>query len=365
MELTAEQLLQSIWAALRRIEDNLSLPPAPFELPPINVEPPDLAEVVNAVTGLRPGPSAEEIATAIAATLTPTPNRDPVIEKIVEALEKLDFRMQAQQNFGGGQVSLAPDQAVEISNWDEMPQSGSGGTVEIANDEGNPIPVSGTVAVSGPVALDTGSLAALENITVTVGSAVEVNNDSGNPIPVSGTVSVGNFPASTEIANDSGNPVPVSGTVTVGNQPAQPLTDTQLRASAVPVTVGNFPASQPVTGPLTDTQLRASAVPVSVGNFPTTQRVRDDYQTGEILADQSGAGAVLTFTFASAVQLVVLESVGANLTSRANPFGGTPTASLGVPLRDSTPTYLPVETSTVRVFAPSGTTVHCYGLRRT
>lgn len=100
-----------------------------------------------------------------------------------------------------------------------------------------------------------------------------------------------------------------------------PLTDTQLRASAVSVSVSNFPASQAVTGtffqatqpisaaslplpsgastsalqttgntslssidtkltspltvtgPLTDTQLRASAVSVSVSNFPATQPV--------------------------------------------------------------------------------------------
>jgi hypothetical protein len=53
------------------------------------------------------------------------------------------------------------------------------------------------------------------------------------------------------------------------------LTDTELRATPVPVTVGNFPATQPVsgtvtaTGPLTDTQLRASAVPVSVASVPS------------------------------------------------------------------------------------------------
>jgi hypothetical protein len=52
-------------------------------------------------------------------------------------------------------------------------------------------------------------------------------------------------------------PVPVSG----------PLTDTQLRATPVPVSgtvsVSNFPATQPVSGPLTDAQLRATPVPVS------------------------------------------------------------------------------------------------------
>jgi hypothetical protein len=39
------------------------------------------------------------------------------------------------------------------------------------------------------------------------------------------------------------------------------------------VSVSNFPASQAVTGPLTDAQLRASAVPTSVSNFPASQTV--------------------------------------------------------------------------------------------
>jgi hypothetical protein len=59
-------------------------------------------------------------------------------------------------------------------------------------------------------------------------------------------------------------PVPVSGTVNVGNFPpvqavSGPLTDSELRASAVPV-----------SGPLTDVQLRAAAVPVS-GPLTDTQ----------------------------------------------------------------------------------------------
>ncbi len=59
--------------------------------------------------------------------------------------------------------------------------------------------------------------------------------------------------------------VPVSG----------PLSDTQLRASAVPVsgpvTDGQLRATAvPVSGPLTDGQLRASAVPVSQAPVPLT-----------------------------------------------------------------------------------------------
>lgn len=80
---------------------------------------------------------------------------------------------------------------------------------------------------------------------------------------VTGTLAVSNFPATQ----------PVSGTVAVSNFPGTqpvsgPLTDAQLRATAVPVS-GPLTDAQlratavPVSGPLTDAQLRAVAVPVS------------------------------------------------------------------------------------------------------
>lgn len=115
-----------------------------------------------------------------------------------------------------------------------------------------------TGAVAGTVALDAGSLAALE------------------------TISVANFPATQQ----------VSGTVDTGL--TQPLTDAQLRATAIAVSgtmtldagslaaletinVGNFPATQQVSGtvtantgltqPLTDAQLRATPVPVTIAQL--------------------------------------------------------------------------------------------------
>ena len=75
--------------------------------------------------------------------------------------------------------------------------------------------------------------------------------------------------------------------VSVSNFPATqavsgPLTDTQLRAADVKVSldgeqvaVSNFPASQVVTGPLTDSQLRAAAVPVSGPLTDTQLRAAD------------------------------------------------------------------------------------------
>lgn len=90
-------------------------------------------------------------------------------------------------------------------------------------------------------------------------------------------VSVSNFPATQ----------PVSGTVGVSNFPAtQPVSGT--------VAVSNFPASQAVTGPLTDTQLRASAVPVSGTFFQATQPVSGTVNIGT--APQVAVNNVETLT---------------------------------------------------------------------
>lgn len=119
-----------------------------------------------------------------------------------------------------------------------------------------PVPVSGgadhALTFAGDKVDVTGS-------TVGIVGSVEVVNDVGNPLPVSGTVAVSNFPGSQ----------PVTG----------PLTDAQLRATPVPVSGGadhaltfagdkvdvSGSSGVGVTGPLTDAQLRATPVPVSGG----------------------------------------------------------------------------------------------------
>jgi hypothetical protein len=160
-----------------------------------------------------------------------------------------------------------------------------------------PVPVTGTVT------LDSSSLTALENITVTVGAAVEINNDVGNPIPASvATLPLPNGAATaanqaTIIGYVDGIETLLGGTLTVSTG-LTPLTDAQLRATAVPVSVAALPlpsgaataANQATiighidgieallggtltvnTGltPLTDAQLRATAVPVSLASLPT------------------------------------------------------------------------------------------------
>jgi len=148
---------------------------------------------------------------------------------------------------------------------------------------------------SGRVPVDIGSA------SISIGASVEVSNDAGNPLPVSGSVSISGTPTVTGPLTDTqlrAAAVPVSGTFWQTTQPISgsvsisgtptvtgPLTDTQLRATAVPVSGTFWQTTQPisgsvsisgtptVTGPLTDTQLRATAVPVSGTFWQTTQPV--------------------------------------------------------------------------------------------
>jgi hypothetical protein len=104
---------------------------------------------------------------------------------------------------------------------------------------------------------------------------------------------------------------------------------------------------------------------VQVSNFPATQVVRDSYASGEILADQTAGGTALTFNFAAPVQLIYVQVKTALGTGsgRADPFGGTPTASSGIPCDDGVPQAIPVQSSSVKVFATTGATVSVWGYR--
>lgn len=105
--------------------------------------------------------------------------------------------------------------------------------------------------------LTTGGGGGYVDVKVTPSGALTVEiNDGGGSITVDGTV---------EITNDAGNPIPVSGTVTANTGLSQPLTDSQLRAADVPVsltsttvtnTVAVSAASLPLpTGAATETTL--------------------------------------------------------------------------------------------------------------
>lgn len=135
------------------------------------------------------------------------------------------------------------------------------------------------------VALDAATLAALETITAVVSGTVAVSNMI--PAVETGlakeatlqsllTELQAKLEAGEEVALDAATIAAIkviSGAVSVTNFPAtfpdghtQPLTDTQLRATAVPIS-----GTVATTGGLTDTELRATPVPVATGlTQPTT-----------------------------------------------------------------------------------------------
>ena len=108
--------------------------------PTVVVEPPNLADIVTAVTSLKPGPTAAEIAAAIADLIQPpSVGEDGVapLREVAEALRNLDFRMQGmgRQAYGGGAVHLEPGQSISIANqlipsaYDEIVLSYTGSNV--------------------------------------------------------------------------------------------------------------------------------------------------------------------------------------------------------------------------------------------
>lgn len=95
----------------------------------------------------------------------------------------------------------------------------------------------------------------------------------------------------------------------------------------------------------------------SLGNFA----VDDSYTSGQVLADQAGSGSVLTFTFTQQQNLVWVRCDGGQ--GRADPFGGTPATTTGIRCDDGIPNPMTINTTVVKVFANTGTTVQVWGYR--
>jgi hypothetical protein len=145
---------------------------------------------------------------------------------------------------------------------DDPAAGGGGGGLTDTQLRASPVPVS----VSG--------VATAANQTT--GNSSLSSIDGKVPALVSGRLPV----------DGSGVTQPVSGTFWQATQPVSgPLTDVQLRATAVPVSGTFWQATQPisgsvsitgtaaVSGPLTDAELRATAVPVSGTFWQATQPV--------------------------------------------------------------------------------------------
>jgi len=95
--------------------------------------------------------------------------------------------------------------------------------------------------------------------------------------------------------------------------------------------------------------------------------VRDSYAQGELLDDQTASTAqVLTFTFSEpVVSFWVAVSGVDSLTgfAKVDHYGGTPSATRGIPVAANSSLPIPEPATVVRVFAQSGATVTVWGQR--
>lgn len=155
---------------------------------------------------------------------------------------------------------------------------------------------------------------------------------TGNPLVVSGDLQLD---SAVEIVNDVGNPIPVSGTIELGSTSLAALENTT-------VTVGNFPATQPVSGsvsvsnqvaqPLTDTQLRAVNVAVNanqVGTWSVNSTQSGSWTVAQsgvwnVNASQSGAWSVGIDNFPASQATTVTNTVGTTLVSGVGTSDNTP-----------------------------------------
>jgi hypothetical protein len=124
--------------------------------------------------------------------------------------------------------------------------------IDVNVTNASPIAVSGTITAT-PSGTQDVNLVSTISVPVT-GTFFQATQ------PVSGSISVSNFPATQPVSIAS--PVAVTGTF---YQATQPVSGTFWQATQ-PVSIA---ASVAVTGPLTDTQLRATPVPVSVASVGT------------------------------------------------------------------------------------------------
>jgi hypothetical protein len=159
------------------------------------------------------------------------------------------------------------------SNLLMAPAAGSGEstTIDLGNKIDTATMPTGGVGLLGWVS---GAFKALGDIFQLLSDRFPALVSGRIPVQVSSlNVTVDN--ASLEIANDAGNPIPVSGTVTANTGLSQPLTDTQLRASAVPIsgTVAISNSSLEISNdvgnpvPVTGTFWQATQ-PVSASSLP-------------------------------------------------------------------------------------------------
>ena len=239
------------------------------------------------------------------------------LNTLVEALNTASASILAAVQSINGKVTACNTGAVTVSNFPATQavsiDAASLSALENVSINNFPAtqPVSGTVAVSNmvgqgltdsqlrasdvkvtldseAVALDAATLSALETVSVANFPATQL---------VSGSVSVSNMVSqglTDSQLRASDVKVSLDGEqVVISNQISQPLTDAQLRESDVKVTLDgeSVSISNQLSQPITDSQLRASDVKVSldgeqvaISNFPGTQAVSGPITNAELRA---------------------------------------------------------------------------------
>ena len=190
---------------------------------------------------------------------------------------------------------------------------------------GSPVNASNALAVQ--IAQGTGGAPSSVTVSLT-GTTVTVSSLPN--VTIGNSVTIASIPA-------------ISGTVTANTGLSQPLTDTQLRASSVPV-----------SGPLTDTQLRATAVPVSGTFWQATQPVS--------IASVTIGNSITIGSFSTSVTARLINPAGTAVTYAEIGTAGNPSIDVLSIQGVTSGTAVPVSISSVTIGAvPSGALTTRFG----
>lgn len=163
---------------------------------------------------------------------------------------------------------------------------GSASATSVDANQGTP----NTTANAWPVKVTDG----VDIVAVNADGSLNVNiSGLANPLPVQDAAAEASLAS---IDSKLTNPLPVSG----------PLTDAELRATAVPV-----------SGPLTDAELRAVAVPVSLASSPLPTGAATEATLAAFSAKSAAALVPAAYDY------IALGYTGSNLTTAVFKTGGS------------------------------------------
>lgn len=137
----------------------------------------------------------------------------------------------------------------------------------------------------------------VQDVNIVSSIELEVTNDTGNPVPVTGTVNVGSIAgpvalptgAATEAKQDVGNAslASIDAKLTAPVSVTGPLTDAQLRASPVPISAASLPLP---TGAATEAKqdvgnTSLASINTNQTNGTQTTRITDGTDTASVTAN--------------------------------------------------------------------------------